>query len=299
MVDGGTSGAASLFRRWRHAEGWFSRLAAVAACIAIWSFAVLATTAAGGTSSSGARSADAPPLVPSDLVVLAPRLTPGEARQIADTERTAVAAAQPTATATASPMPTATAVPPTPTTIPPAPTPRPAAPVAPAPTLPPPPPPPASTPIPPPPAPPTAPGAGLDTSPMDASSRALFEGTNARRASQGLPPLRENGYLNGIARIRSRDMAQYNYFAHISPVTGEGAFSLMDKHGVPYGWAGENLAKNNYPDGQAEPVAEQALWASPPHRENILNPNYTDVGIALVTDSGGMHYFTIVFTGPG
>ncbi len=133
---------------------------------------------------------------------------------------------------------------------------------------------------------------------MDAYARALFEATNRRRASQGLPPLRENGQLNGIARIRSQDMADHNYFAHTSPITGDTAFSLMDAYGVPYAWAGENLAKNNYPDSECVAVADQALWDSPPHRENILNPHYTDVGIALVTDASGMHYFTIVFTGP-
>lgn len=133
---------------------------------------------------------------------------------------------------------------------------------------------------------------------MDPYARALFEATNRRRASQGLPPLRENGQLNGIARIRSQDMADHNYFAHTSPVTGDTAFSLMDTYGVPYAWAGENLAKNNYPDSECVAVADQALWDSPPHRENILNPHYTDVGIALVTDGTGMHYFTIVFTGP-
>ena len=133
---------------------------------------------------------------------------------------------------------------------------------------------------------------------MDAFSRALFDDTNARRAANGLPPLRLNLYLVGIARIRSQDMAQHNYFAHVSPVTGDDAFSLMDKYGVPYGWAGENLATNNYPDSQTVAVADEALWNSPPHRENILNRNYTEMGIALAVSSSGMKYFTIVFTGP-
>lgn len=133
---------------------------------------------------------------------------------------------------------------------------------------------------------------------MDAASQVLFDATNARRIANGLAPLRVNGWLIGVARIRSADMARNNYFAHTSPVTGDTAFSLMDTHGVPYGWAGENLAKNNYPAGEAVSVAEEALWNSAPHRENILNANYTDMGIALVTDASGMHYFTIVFTGP-
>ncbi len=154
-----------------------------------------------------------------------------------------------------------------------------------------------AAPAPPPPA-PVAVASGLDTSPMDPMSQQLFADTNARRASAGLPPLRASASLVGVARIRSQDMAAHNYFAHTSPVTGDTAFSLMDRYGVPYGWAGENLAKNNYPDGQSVGVADEALWNSPPHRENILNPHYTDVGIALVIDGNGVKYFTIVFTGP-
>jgi uncharacterized protein YkwD len=133
---------------------------------------------------------------------------------------------------------------------------------------------------------------------MDAHAARLFELTNARRTSAGLPPLRPNAQLVAIARIRSQDMAEHNYFAHVSPVTGDDAFTLMDRHGVPYGWGGENLAKNNYDDGEAVDVADQALWDSPPHRENILNAHYTDMGIALVVDGAGMKYFTVVFTGP-
>jgi uncharacterized protein YkwD len=139
---------------------------------------------------------------------------------------------------------------------------------------------------------------GLDTSPMDAYAQALFDDTNRRRIGAGLPPLRANGWLVGIARLRSQDMAEHHYFAHVSPITGDNAFTLMDKHGVPYGWAGENLAENNYPLADAVAVADASLWNSPPHRENILGPNYTDVGIALVVDSTRMNYFTIIFTGP-
>jgi len=141
-------------------------------------------------------------------------------------------------------------------------------------------------------------GVGLDTSPMDGYEQALFDATNARRVSQGLAPLRANGYLVGVARIRSLDMATNDYFAHTSPVTGDTAFSLMDAYGVPYDWAGENLAMNNYPSAECVGVADQALWDSPPHRENILNPNYTDMGIGLRISPDGIYYFTITFTGP-
>jgi uncharacterized protein YkwD len=153
--------------------------------------------------------------------------------------------------------------------------------------------------VPPTPIPPAPPASGgLDTSPMDGYERALFDATNARRTASGLAPLRANGYLVGIARLRSDEMATYNYFAHESPITGQTAFSLMDQYGIAYAWAGENLAKNNYPDDQAVAVADEALWNSPGHRANILGANYTDMGVALTIDATGMKYFTIIFTGP-
>ena len=194
--------------------------------------------------------------------------------------------AQPTATATATLVPAPTATAPKPALTP---APRVVRQQAPAP----------APPVEPTQTPATAPEApwGLDTSPMDAYSQALFDATNRRRIENRLAPLRVNGWLIGIARIRSQDMADHNYFAHVSPITGDNAFTLMDKHGVPYGWAGENLAKNNYPSSDTVSVAENALWNSPPHRENILNPNYTDMGVALAVDPAGMKYFTIIFTG--
>jgi uncharacterized protein YkwD len=132
---------------------------------------------------------------------------------------------------------------------------------------------------------------------MDASEQALFDATNRRRVANGLSPLRANGALVGIARLRSDEMAEYGYFAHESPVTGKTAFDLMDQYGVPFAWAGENLAKNNYPADQPVAVADEALWNSASHRANILNPHYMEMGIALTVDGTGMKYFTIVFTG--
>jgi uncharacterized protein YkwD len=270
-----------------------ARVAGGVAFVGALTLAAVGISSAEGAAGAG-RDYPLPALAaaPADASVLgslglAPHLTAADGTALSDIERYLQIASLPTATAV---PPTATAVPPTPTS-----TLAPPPPVAPAPT---------STPVPPPPPAPTAPAgpppqsSGLDTSPMDAYAQALFDDTNRRRAGAGLPTLRANGQLVGIARIRSHDMADHNYFAHVSPITGDNAFTLMDKYGVPYGWAGENLAKNNYPDNQCVSVADEALWNSPPHRENILSPNYTDMGIALVIDPTGMKYFTIIFTGP-
>lgn len=292
--DVGTSATQRIVR-------WCTR-GRVASCVALAGGAtivVFAIASAGGASGSP-RALGEPPrsgVASDDASVLgspgrAPHLTDAEGATLAAIEKYVEIAARPTATAV---PPTATAVPPTATAVPPTSTPhaqpspvRPVAVNAPPTVA-----RPTSTPAPPPPQ-----ASGLDTSPMDAYAQALFDDTNRRRASQNMPPLRANGELVGIARIRSQDMADHNYFAHVSPITGDNAFTLMDKHGVPYGWAGENLAKNNYPIAEAVGVADAALWNSAPHRENILNPHYTDMGIALVVDPSGMNYFTIIFTGP-
>ncbi len=70
-------------------------------------------------------------------------------------------------------------------------------------------------------------------------------------------------------------MIARSYFDHISP-NGGTPFKRMRWVGVQYVWAGENVAES---DSQA--AAEQALWQSPEHRANILNPHYNQVGISI------------------
>jgi len=119
---------------------------------------------------------------------------------------------------------------------------------------------------------------------------------NAERAAAGLPPLATDADLVAIARMRSADMAAKGYFSHTSP-EGQTAFTLLDQRGLAYSWAGENLARNNYPVAEAVAVAITDLMASPSHRDNILSPNYTRVGVGYAEDGSGMRYFTMVFVG--
>jgi uncharacterized protein YkwD len=138
--------------------------------------------------------------------------------------------------------------------------------------------------------------------PAQSTALSVFEadilaGTNDQRVAAGLAPLQLDGALVAVARERSNDMVQKGYFAHTSP-TGETAFALLDRYGIPYGWAGENLARNNYPDDESVAIAMRDWMASEGHRENILNVHYTSVGIGAAVDGSGMKYFTVVFTGP-
>ena len=125
----------------------------------------------------------------------------------------------------------------------------------------------------------------------------LFSAINNERVQEGLPALAAHGCVVYVAQLRSDDMASRGYFAHSSP-EGETAFSLMDSYGVPYGWAGENLARNNYPDGETVGVAIRDLMASDGHRANILSGNYTQLGVGMAIDAEGLRYFTMIFIGP-
>jgi len=92
-------------------------------------------------------------------------------------------------------------------------------------------------------------------------------------------------------------MASRSYFSHTTP-EGKSVFDLMTERGIPFGWAGENLARNNYPDAESAQVAIRDLMASSAHRANILHPNYITIGVGLASDSSGMKYFTMIFVGP-
>jgi len=155
----------------------------------------------------------------------------------------------------------------------------------------------------PPAAPPVAPAdpppvASCATASMGGFGLDLFNAINAERTSNGMPALAADGCVVYVAQLRSDDMASRGYFSHTSP-EGATAFSLMDANSVGYGWAGENLARNNYPDNEAVGVAIRDLMASQGHRDNILNPNFTHMGVAATNDGAGMWYFAMVFIGPG
>lgn len=105
---------------------------------------------------------------------------------------------------------------------------------------------------------------------------ALTALTNGDRAAQGLPSIAEDPLLDQAAQAKANDMAQYGYFAHVSPA-GKTPWYWFDKVGYPYTYAGENLAV----DFSDSSDLEKAWMNSPSHRANILKQEYTHVGIGV------------------
>lgn len=182
--------------------------------------------------------------------------------------------------------------PPSPLSVRTSPPPPPAARSAPAPTPPPPPPPPTATARPAPTAAPPTAAAGLAL-----LEQQLFDGQNSERARAGLAPLRLDGGLEGVARRRASDMATNGYFSHTSPA-GETAFTLIAAAGIYAPYAGENIGYNTFQDSVSASSVLAAFMASPGHRANILNVNFTRVGVGVAISASGAKYYAVVFGGP-
>lgn len=110
---------------------------------------------------------------------------------------------------------------------------------------------------------------------------------NEIRVQNGLKALTYDWELARVARFKSQDMKDNKYFSHTSPVYGT-PFQMIKNFGISYRSAGENIAK-----GYATPQAVVNGWMnSSGHRANILNANYTHIGVGYV--SGG-NYWTQMF----
>lgn len=113
---------------------------------------------------------------------------------------------------------------------------------------------------------------------------------NQERAKAGLKPLQMDWELQRVARIKSCDMAENNYFSHESPSYGS-PFAMMKQFGIQYKTAGENIAS-----GQRTPTEVMQSWMnSSGHRANILKPEYTHLGVGYCVGGKMGHYWTQQF----
>lgn len=110
----------------------------------------------------------------------------------------------------------------------------------------------------------------------DFSSQQLLLITNQKRQEAGLPPLTLDNELSQAATSKATDMFGKDYWAHISP-SGETPWVFIQEAGYKYVFAGENLARGY---NSAQDVIN-AWMASPEHKENMLSPNYKNVGFAV------------------
>lgn len=114
---------------------------------------------------------------------------------------------------------------------------------------------------------------------------------NIEREKNGLKPLTFDPSISNVARVKSKDMADNNYFAHQSPTYGS-AGDMLRNFGINWSAWGENIAS-----GQDTPEEVVNAWMnSEGHRANILSPNFNKIGVGYVTNANGTPYWTQMFT---
>jgi uncharacterized protein YkwD len=123
---------------------------------------------------------------------------------------------------------------------------------------------------------------------QDRTAAACIEETKGRAR-----PLHWDDRLAAAARAHSQEMANSGYFGHQG---SDGSLPDMriTRMGVHWRASAENIAR--YPDiAEAEAAFMNEPKFQPNHRANILNPDYTHVGVGVVKGPDGMFYITQEF----
>ena len=147
---------------------------------------------------------------------------------------------------------------------------------------------PAPTPAPPVSTPPSN-GDDYTTPSISAQEENAFYLLNQDRIANGLAPLALDPELSALARRKSRDMYENNYFAHTSPTYGS-ASDMLKQFGYSFNAVGENIAHHATVE-----KSQAAFMSSSGHRRNILSTSWTKVGIGVWYDAQGFVYVTQLF----
>ena len=128
-----------------------------------------------------------------------------------------------------------------------------------------------------------------ENDPYKTMEQKVIELVNNLRVGFGLSVLEYDEDLGNLARLKSEDMVQNNYFDHISPTYGSPGEMLRQFH-VSYGCVGENIAQ-----GFVTPEEVVSAWmGSDGHRANILDPDFTHIGVGYESTR---HIWTQLFVG--
>lgn len=124
---------------------------------------------------------------------------------------------------------------------------------------------------------------------------------NQERAKAGVKPLVMNETLRSMARYKSNDMLQHDYFDHTSPNIG-GLSNLSKKFNYSYTTIGENIwmAKASSVDYLRQNATAAKImdgWMnSPGHKANILNPVFGKIGVGVTLSTDGLSHATQEFS---
>jgi uncharacterized protein YkwD len=123
--------------------------------------------------------------------------------------------------------------------------------------------------------------------------RQLARLINEERNRHRLAPLSFSPLLARVAESHSRDMARNRFFSHTNP-EGLGTEERVNRAGYSWRAFGENIGC-----GQDGPERIMTAWIkSHSHRENILSPAYSEIGIGYFPGGECRYYWTGLFARP-
>ncbi|KJE28754.1 hypothetical protein LG52_3268 [Geobacillus kaustophilus] len=121
----------------------------------------------------------------------------------------------------------------------------------------------------------------------------IFDLANAARRLHRLPALAWDAKAAAAARQHSEDMAIHHYFSHTN-LQGLSPFDRLKRHGIVYRVAGENIAY-----GQYDAIFVHEAWMhSLGHRQNLLYPDFTRLGVGVAFNSFHQPYYSQEFYTP-
>jgi hypothetical protein len=121
------------------------------------------------------------------------------------------------------------------------------------------------------------------------TSDQIFQLNNTDRLAENIPQLNYSNTLEKSAKYKADDMLKKGYFDHNSP-SGTDPWFWFNKVGYDYVFAGENLAI----DFVSADEINNSWLKSKTHRDNILNPNFKDIGVGVISGLYKSHITTIV-----
>lgn len=143
---------------------------------------------------------------------------------------------------------------------------------------------------------PNDPSVTVTSTQMTAVEQRFVDLANAERWNNKMNELARNPILVQVARQHSREMWEKNYFDHISPTPGlkTPMNRYISKLGRTPTWAclGENLFYCSVVDPER---GHQCLMESKPHRENILNSTFEQIGVGVFISPDGQFWVTQLF----
>ncbi len=128
---------------------------------------------------------------------------------------------------------------------------------------------------------------------LSEQEKTVLDLTNKARAAEKLPPLKPNAALFQAAGAHSANMAKQDKVAH--ELDGKRVGDRATAAGYDWDEIAENVGYTD--EGTAEDIVNGWL-KSKEHRENLLNPNVTDIGIGVAKNAKGEWYYTQVFGKP-